>query len=65
MRAVRAFAAFVYDFVIGDDPSIAVAVVVALAVTDVVAGRGATAWWILPCTVVAILGFSLMRASRR
>jgi hypothetical protein len=64
MRRLRAFLAFIYDFVVGDDPLIAVAVVLALAATAVIAHAGMAAWWLLPCAIVAALGVSLLRATR-
>jgi hypothetical protein len=65
MTRLRALLAFAYDFVVGDDPLIAVVVVAALAVTAVVANGGTDAWWVMPCAVVAALGISLQRATRR
>jgi hypothetical protein len=62
---LRTFGAFLYDFVIGDDPLIAAAVVVALGLTAAFAGAGISAWWILPAGVVVVLSFSLSRATRR
>ena len=64
MRRLRAFLAFIYDFVVGDDPLIAVVVVLALAATAVIAHAGMAAWWLLPCAIVAALGVSLLRATR-
>jgi hypothetical protein len=64
MRRVRAFLAFVYDFVVGDDPAIAAVVVAALAVTAAVAGDGIAAWWIVPVAVAAALTASVLRAAR-
>ena len=64
MSRLRAFLTFLYDFVVGDDPLIAVVVVLALAATAVIAGAGAAAWWLLPCAVAAALGVSLLRATR-
>jgi hypothetical protein len=65
MRRIRAFGAFWYDFVIGDDWRIAVAVVVALAVTYVVAdATSAPVWWLLPAAVAVMLPVSLVRAVR-
>jgi hypothetical protein len=64
MRRLRALAKFLYDFVIGDDPLIAVVVVVALGVTAALADAGTSAWWVLPLGVVAVLSFSLHRATR-
>jgi hypothetical protein len=62
---LRALLAFAYDFVVGDDPLIAVVVVLALALTGAIASGGSAAWWIMPCAVVAALAISLERASRR
>jgi hypothetical protein len=62
---VRSFGAFWWDFIVGDDWRIAVGVVVALAVTKVVAGSGTPAWWLVPVTVVGLLVTSLHRGTRR
>jgi hypothetical protein len=63
MGPLRRLAVFFYDFVVGDDPGIAVTVVVALGLTAVVAGGGLSAWWVLPVAVMAVLGFSIHRAT--
>ncbi len=65
IRALRSFAMFWYDFLIGDDWRIALGVVIALAVTAVLVHAGVPAWWVLPVAVLALLGLSLLRASRR
>jgi hypothetical protein len=64
IRRVRALAEFLYDFVIGDDPLIAIVVAAALGLTAVLAGAGAPAWWVLPVAVTAALSLSLFRATR-
>jgi hypothetical protein len=64
MRRLRAFGRFWYGFVVGDDWRVAVAVVVALAVTALVAGVGLPAWWVLPAAVVVVLPLSVWRAAR-
>jgi hypothetical protein len=64
MSRLRAFGAFLWDFVVGDDWRIALGVVVALSVTAVVAGAGLSAWWIMPVATVGLLGASLWRAAR-
>ena len=64
MRHVRAFANFLYGFVIGDDPLIAVAVVASLGLTAVLTDAGLAAWWIMPLAAVGILVVSLHRATR-
>jgi hypothetical protein len=63
MSRLRAFAAFLWDFVVGDDWRIALGVVVALGVTAVAAGWGLTAWWIVPVCTVGLLAASLWRAA--
>lgn len=64
MNRIKAFCGFWYDFVVGDDWRVAVAVVVALAVTFGVARSGVPAWWVLPATVVVLLPLSLWRVAR-
>jgi large-conductance mechanosensitive channel len=64
MRMLRAFLSFWYDFIVGDDATIAVGVVVALAATAILASLHVPAWWLLPVAVVVLLGLSLRRASR-
>jgi hypothetical protein len=65
MRRLRPFGAFLYDFVVGDDPLVALVVVFSLGITALIAGSGAAAWWVMPAAVVAVLTFSVLRASRR
>lgn len=63
MSRLRAFAAFVYDFVVGDDWRVAAGVAVALGVTAVAAGAGLAAWWIMPVATAGLLAASLWRAA--
>jgi hypothetical protein len=62
---IRAFGAFWYDFIVGDDWRVAMAVVVGLATTYVVSWTGAAAWWILPAALVVVLPLMLWSATRR
>ncbi len=63
---LRAFAAFWYDFVIGDDWRVAVGVALALAGTWVLnQTTTAPTWWIAPLAVIVLLPFSIYRATRR
>jgi hypothetical protein len=62
---VKAFGAFWYDFVVGDDWRVAVAVVGALLVTFLLSLGQLPAWWVLPVAVVVVLPWSLWRARRR
>jgi len=62
MSKLRAFGAFWYDFVIGDDWLIAAGVVIGLAGTYGLSRAGVTAWWLLPLMLVVLLPLSLRRA---
>jgi hypothetical protein len=62
MSKLRAFGAFWYDFVIGDDWVVAVAVVLGLAGTYGLHRAGVVAWWLLPLVLAAVLPLSLRRA---
>jgi hypothetical protein len=64
MNRLRRFVAFWYDFIVGDDWHVALAVLVALAVTYVVHRAGAPAWWILPAAVLIVLPVTVWRAAR-
>ncbi len=64
MRRVRVFLTFLYEFIVGDDPVIALAVVIALGITAAVASTGTAAWWIMPAAVATVLTSSVRRASR-
>ncbi len=62
---LRAFAAFWYDFVIGDDWRVAVGVAIALALTVALsATTHLHAWWIVAAAVAALLPLSIRRATR-
>jgi hypothetical protein len=62
---IRGFAAFWYDFVVGDDWVIAVGVVISLAVTYVLSRTAVPSWWLLPVVLAVLLPLSLWRAARR
>lgn len=64
MRRVRAFAFEVWDFIVGDDWRNAVAVVVALGLTAVLADSGVAAWWVMPVAVPLLLWLSVRRVMR-
>jgi hypothetical protein len=65
MNLMMRFLRFWYDFVVGDDWTAAVGVVIALAATAALVSVGIAAWWLLPVAVVLLLGLSLRRASSR
>ncbi len=64
-RRIKAFFAFLYDFVIGDDWRIAAGVAAGLAVTYAVSQTSVPAWWLLPVLLVFLLPASLWVATRR
>ncbi|MGA3362187.1 MAG: hypothetical protein ABSD82_09165 [Solirubrobacteraceae bacterium] len=64
MSALRSVLQGVLQFVVGDDWRIALGIVIALAVTALVATSALAAWWVLPLAVLAVLGDSLRRAAR-
>jgi hypothetical protein len=63
---VRGFLRFWYDFVVGDDWTIAAGVVVALTVTALLAHHGMrSVWWLVPLVVAGGLAWSVLRAAKR
>ena len=62
-RWLRSFGAFWYDFVIGDDWRGAAVVAAAIAATAALVAAGVNAWWLLPVSALAALGWSLRRAT--
>jgi hypothetical protein len=64
VRALRRFGHFWYDFIVGDDWTIALAVVVSIAVTAFLAHHGTNAWWLLPVAVAATLTLSVRRVAQ-
>lgn len=64
-QGLRAFGAFAYDFVVGDDWRVAVGVVLSLALTAVLARLTALPlWWLVPVAVLVLLPLSLFRVVR-
>jgi hypothetical protein len=64
VNRIKAFGRFWYDFIVGDDWRVAVAVVVALAITAGITTTAVPAWWVLPATVAILLPLSLWRVAR-
>jgi hypothetical protein len=54
----------VWDFVVGDDWRTALGVVVALALTALLADAAISAWWVMPLAVLVLLALSIRRAAR-
>jgi hypothetical protein len=59
----KGFARFWYDFFIGDDWTVAVGVVLALAATYALSVAGVNAWWITPVAALILLAVSVRRAA--
>jgi hypothetical protein len=63
---VRAFFAFWYDFIVGDDWRVAAGVVAALAISIAVSRTtDMPVWWIGPAAVALLLPLSVYRVVRR
>ncbi|KAA0101008.1 hypothetical protein CIW49_05685 [Mycolicibacterium sp. P1-18] len=66
IRRLRAFGAFWYGFVVGDDWRVAAGVVVALGLTATITRITAVpAWWIVVVAVGVLLASSIRGAIRR
>jgi hypothetical protein len=63
-RWLRGFAAFWWDFIVGDDWRVAAGVIAALAATAGLARAGVPAWWFLPTAVLVLLALSVRRPLR-
>lgn len=64
MRQLKAFGAFWYDFIVGDDWHVAALIVIGLGVTAVLThAAGVNAWWLLPAVTLAALAWSLHHAT--
>jgi hypothetical protein len=62
---LKGLALFWYDFLVGDDWTIAVGVAVVLGATYGILQTSVPAWWLLPLGTVTILAVSVVRANRR
>ena len=63
---LAAFGGFWWNFIVGDDWTIAAGVIAALAVTyGLVHGGARPAWWLLPLGAVALVAIGVRRADRR
>jgi hypothetical protein len=63
-QKARAFLAFWYDFIVGDDWRAAVGVIVALVLTYAISATSIAAWWVLPLAVLVLLPMTLWRVVR-
>jgi hypothetical protein len=65
MRLLKSFALFWYDFIVGDDWTVAVGVVVALIATGALTHAQINAWWLLPVAAAGLLVVSVLRVAGR
>jgi len=64
VRYLKAFARFWWDFIVGDDWTVAAGVAVALALVAILVDHGIDAWWLLPLAVALLTGLSVWRQTR-
>lgn len=65
-RMLKQFGLFWYDFIVGDDWRVALAIVVAFALTAVLsASTGVQTWWIVPVVAVLTIPLALSRVVRK
>ena len=64
MTYLRSFARFWWDFVVGDDWTVAAGIAVALGLTSLLTHRDVNTWWLLPLAVALLLVLSLWRSLR-
>jgi hypothetical protein len=64
VKWIGSFGRFWYDFVVGDDWTIAIVVVLAVGLTAVLSHHGFNAWLVLPACVFGALAGSSWRALR-
>ena len=62
--SLRAFGAFWYDFIIGDDWQVAAGVVIGLLTAFVVSGVSSLAWAVMPVAIAILLPYGVRRAMR-
>ncbi|HEV3319143.1 MAG TPA: hypothetical protein VG053_05330 [Solirubrobacteraceae bacterium] len=64
MKRARRFFVGTWEFVVGDDWRTALGVVLALALTALLADAAISAWWVMPLAVLGLLALSIRRAAR-
>lgn len=62
MSPVARVAYAVWEFIVGDDWTLALGAVVAIAVTAGLAALGLAAWWVMAIAVPLLLALSVARA---
>lgn len=64
MRQASVLLGGVWEFVVGDDWRTALGVLLALALTALLADASISAWWVMPLAVLSLLALSIRRAAR-
>jgi hypothetical protein len=59
------FGRFWYRFIVGDDWTVAAAVILGLAVTAVLNAHHDVAWWLVPLIVIVMVRVSVQRSRAR
>jgi hypothetical protein len=65
VKYVARFGRFWYDFIVGDDWTVAVVVIIAMALTTFLAHHGRNPWFLLPAAVALTLAWSVWRVARQ
>ena len=65
MKYVKAFGQFWWNFIVGDDWTVAAGVAVALALVAILTDQGVNAWWLLPLAVALLTASSVWREARK
>ena len=63
MSWVAGFGRFLYDFVVGDDWAIATGAAFVIGLAALAVHVGLAGWWIPPIALIAVLSWSLWRAT--
>ena len=61
MRYVVAFGRFWWDFVVGDDWTVAAGLALTLGAVGILAHEGVNAWWLLPLAIALLTAISVWR----
>ena len=61
MKYLVAFGRFWWNFIVGDDWTVAAGVAVAIGLVAILVDHDVNAWWLLPLAVVLLTGISVWR----
>jgi hypothetical protein len=61
VRYVTAFGRFWWDFVVGDDWTVAAGVAVTLGAVGILTREGLDVWWLLPLAIALLTAISVWR----